>query len=71
MAGAADMQGRQRGRTADRRGRAGSAGARAADRRGPIDRKAECGGNGPGPLDLRRTARAGLGLFKIEPFDLG
>jgi hypothetical protein len=28
------------------------------------------GRNGPGPLDLRRTARAGLGLFKIEPFDL-
>jgi hypothetical protein len=29
-----------------------------------------CGGSGPGPLDLRRTARVGLGLFKIEPSDL-
>jgi hypothetical protein len=52
-------------------GRAGRAArARAADRRGPIDRKAGCGGSDPGPLDLRRTARVGLGLFKTEPFDL-
>jgi hypothetical protein len=44
--------------------------ARAADRRGPIDRKAGCGGSGPGPLNLRRTTRVGIGLFKIEPSDL-
>jgi hypothetical protein len=29
------------------------------------------GGPGPGPLDLRRTARIGLGLFESGPFDLG
>jgi hypothetical protein len=28
------------------------------------------GGNGPGPLDLRRTARVGLGLFETGPSDL-
>jgi hypothetical protein len=44
--------------------------ARAADRRGPIDRKAGCGGNDPGPLDLRRTTRVGLGLFETGPSDL-
>ena len=27
-------------------------------------------GNGPGPLDLRRTARVGLGLIETGPFDL-
>jgi hypothetical protein len=26
---------------------------------------------GPGPLDLRRTARIGLDLFEIGSFDLG
>jgi hypothetical protein len=44
--------------------------ARAADRRGPVDRKAGCGGNGPGSSDLRRTARVGLGLFETGPSDL-
>jgi hypothetical protein len=28
-------------------------------------------GNGPGPLDLRRTARVGLGLIETGPPDLG
>jgi hypothetical protein len=28
------------------------------------------GGNGPGPLDLRRTARIGLGLFETGSSDL-
>jgi hypothetical protein len=28
------------------------------------------GRNGPGPLDLRRTARIGLDLLKTGPFDL-
>jgi hypothetical protein len=41
--------------------------ARAADRRGRVDRKAGCGGSGPGPLDSRRTARIRPGLFKIGP----
>jgi hypothetical protein len=56
----------ERARAADRRGRR----ARAADRRGSAGRKAGCGGSGSGPLDSRRTARIGLGLFKIEPSDL-
>ncbi|PWZ27268.1 hypothetical protein Zm00014a_009481, partial [Zea mays] len=30
-----------------------------------------CGGSGPGPLDLRRTARIRLGLIKTGPPDLG
>jgi hypothetical protein len=57
------------GRLADKRGQASSAG-RLADRRGPNGRKAGCGGNGSGPLDLRRTARVGLGLIEIGSFDL-
>jgi hypothetical protein len=43
---------------------------RVADRRGRVDRKAGCGGSGPGPSDSRRTARIGPGLFKIGPSDL-
>jgi hypothetical protein len=68
LTGGAGRAARARERLTGRAGRA--ARARAADRRGPIDRKAGCGGSGPGPLDLRRTARVGLGLFKIESFDL-
>ncbi|PWZ54541.1 hypothetical protein Zm00014a_017885, partial [Zea mays] len=34
-------------------------------------REAGCGGSGPGPLDLRRTARIRLGLIKTGPPDLG
>jgi hypothetical protein len=45
--------------------------ARAADRRGPNGREAGYGGSGPGPLDLRRTARIRLGLIKTGPPDLG
>jgi hypothetical protein len=44
--------------------------AGAADRWGPVDRKAGCGGSGPGPLDLRRTASVGLGLFETGSSDL-
>jgi hypothetical protein len=72
-------------RAADMRGRAGSAGARAADRRGRAGsaggrltggaqmagRRSAGGGKGPGPLDLRRMARIGLGLFETGSFDLG
>jgi hypothetical protein len=39
-------------------------GAQMAGRRG-------VGGKGPGPLDLRQTARIGLGLFESGSFDLG
>jgi hypothetical protein len=53
------------------RGRAGRAGGRLTGGARLAGRRSAGGRNGPGPLDLRRTARAGLGLFKIEPFDLG
>jgi hypothetical protein len=48
---------------ADKRGRAGSA--------GPGGQRGVRGGNGLGPLDLRRTARIGLGLIETGSFDLG
>jgi hypothetical protein len=44
--------------------------ARATGRRGPVGREAGRGGNGSGPLDLRRTAEAGFGLFETGPSDL-
>jgi hypothetical protein len=50
------------GRAARARGRL-TGGAGLTGRRG-------AGGNGPGPSDLRRTARVGLGLFETGSFDL-
>ena len=44
--------------------------ARATGRRGPVGRETGRGGNGSGPLDLRRTARVGLGLIETGSFDL-
>jgi hypothetical protein len=61
---------RERGQ-ADRRDRRAARARGRADRRGPNGREAWCGGSGPGPLDLRRTARIGLGLIKTGPPDLG
>jgi hypothetical protein len=69
----ADRRGRRaeraRGR-ADRRGRRAERARGRADRRGPNGRETGCEGSGPGPLDLRRTARIGLGLIETGPFDL-
>jgi hypothetical protein len=53
-------------------GASGQRGRGRADRRGQVGRAgAWCGGSGSGPLDLRRTARVGLGLIKSGPPDLG